>query len=157
MTIRRYSTLQIALHWSVAVLIAANWFLGEGMGKLLDARQSGEASGFVVHVWLGVAVLVLVLVRVVVRTVAGAPPLAESTPPLLATAATWGHRLLYLLMLGVPVGGMAAWFGGVEIAAEGHELGATLLIVVAAAHVAAALFHQVVLKDGLIARMMPGR
>lgn len=158
MSIQKYSGAQIALHWAIAVLIVANWFMGEGMGGALRAHRAGEASvGTPWHVWLGVTILVLVLLRLVVRFGSGAPAPAPGTPPLLVLASIWGHRLLYLLMLAVPASGMAAWFGGIAKTGGAHELLVNILVVVVVAHTAAGLFHHYVLRDGLIARMMPGR
>ena len=54
----------------------------------------------------------------------------------------------------VPAAGMAAWFGGVGLAAEAHEVMFNLLFALVLAHVGAALIHQFVFKDHLIARMM---
>ena len=39
---------------------------------------------------------------------------------MMARAATWVHRALYLMMIVTPALGAAAWYGGVEIAAEIH-------------------------------------
>ena len=68
-------------------------------------------------------------------------------------AAHVGHWALYALMVLAPVTGLAAWYGGIEAAAEVHELFKPLLIILVAVHVLAALFHQFVLKDNLLARM----
>lgn len=88
------------------------------------------------------------------------------------------HFLLYVLMLAVPLIGLPTLFyrgrgldfGLFQVPAflartpeifrpltELHELGAYALIGLAAGHVAAALYHQWILRDALIARMVPGR
>jgi cytochrome b561 len=56
-------------------------------------------------------------------------------------------------MILMPVSGSVAWFGGVEAAAQGHNILKIALLALIALHVAGALWHQFVLKDGLIARM----
>lgn len=57
-------------------------------------------------------------------------------------------------MIMVPVTGLVAWFGdGIETAADLHELGKPVFIVLIAAHVLAALWHHFWLKDGLLHRM----
>lgn len=72
---------------------------------------------------------------------------------MLRKAAHWGHLALYALMILMPLSGLAAWFGGLEAAAEVHEAMKPLLLILVAVHVAAALWHQFWLKDGLLLRM----
>ena len=48
---------------------------------------------------------------------------------------------------------MAAWFGGIDPAAEVHEVLRIVLLALVGAHVLAALWHQFWLKDGLMLRM----
>lgn len=152
-----YSRLQIALHWMVALLISATWFLGDGMGRVWRNRiESGQSGldGNTPHVWLGMVVFALVLLRLIVRLVQGAPAPVPGTPKLLELAAHWGHRLLYLLMLVVPAAGMTAWYLGLRDAGEVHEVAANALMLLAIAHALAALFHHYVLRDGALHRMM---
>lgn len=151
-----YSPLQIGLHWAVAALILSNYVYSEGMGEALDAHLSGLSGGtWPLHVIVGVGVLLLVLLRLVVRLATGAPVAAGSG--LETRAAAWGHRLLYLLMIAVPVCGGIAWFGGVEDLGDVHEALAQALIIVAATHAGIAIFHQLVRRDGTLSRMLrPG-
>ena len=150
-----YSPLQIGLHWLIALGVGANYIFSDGMEDALDASLGGKPAPDslipVFHVWIGVAVLALVLLRLAVRFRRGAPaPQAGLSGQL----AHWGHRLLYLLMLVVPLGGAITWFLGVDATAELHALGANALMILAGVHAAAALFHQYVLKDRLMVRMM---
>lgn len=153
-----YSRLQIALHWLIALLIAAAWFTHDGMGRALHQRIESGASGIegnTLHVWLGGAVFTLVLIRLIVRATQGAP--APIGTPAMQQAAVWGHRLLYVLMLAVPALGATAWYGGIEDAGEVHELAGNALMIVALAHAAVALWHQYVRRDGTLMRMLrPG-
>ena len=155
-----YSRLQIALHWIIAVLIVAAWFTHEGMGRALRTRIETGATGFegnTLHVWLGGAAFALILVRIVVRLVQGAPGPVPGNPEWMQMAAHWGHRLLYLLMVAAPALGAAAWYGGVKAAGELHETAGGLLMLVALAHAVVAIAHQVVLKDGTMDRMKKPR
>ncbi|MCY1126057.1 cytochrome b/b6 domain-containing protein [Frigidibacter sp. RF13] len=150
-----YSGAQIALHWLIAVLILANYLLSEEMGDTFDRMLEGEGGGTLgsaFHVWAGVAVLILSAIRVVVRLRTGAPESAGAG--LMDVAARWAHRLLYVLMLLVPGLGAYSWFAGAESTADLHELTANLLMAVAGLHALAALYHQYVLKDGLLMRML---
>jgi cytochrome b561 len=148
-----YSTLQIALHWAIALLILAAWLSGEGAEEALEAIEDGGAAGFVPHVAFGLSILALVILRVVVRLSRGAPaaPGVPGSPQ--AKLADWGHRLLYLLMIAVPLGGASVWFLGLDVG-EIHGLFANVLLIVALGHAVMALYHQYVLKDGLLRRMM---
>lgn len=148
-----YSGLQIGLHWLIAILIVTAWFTGEGAKEAMKAVEQGGGAGFVPHVAIGLAILALVVLRVVVRLGRGAPA-APGTPGSAAVMlADWGHRLLYLLMIAVPLGGIATWFLGLDVG-EVHGLAGNLLLVIALGHALMALYHQYVLKDGLLRRMM---
>jgi cytochrome b561 len=83
----------------------------------------------------------------------GVPAEAEAGTALTRFAAKVVHLGLYLLMLALPITGLAAWFGGITSAADVHELMKPLLILLIALHVIGALWHQFVLKDNLLARM----
>ncbi len=155
----KYNRLQIALHWGVFLLFAFNFIFSEGMGKALRLKlEGGVPEGLVplVHPPVGVAILVLTLLRLVVRLRKGAPDLPDNGHPLMDKAAHYGHLALYGLMVLVPVSGMAAWGGGIAQAGEVHEvlIKATMLLVIG--HAIAALVHQFVLKDNLMSRMRPG-
>jgi len=106
------------------------------------------------HIAGGIAILALALWRVALRRSRGAPPPPEGEHSLTGRIATLSHWALYALILLLPVGGLVAWFGGVELAGEGHEVMSNLLLFVVAVHVAAALWHQFWLKDHLLRRMM---
>ena len=148
-----YSGIQIALHWLVAVLILVAWLSGEGAEEAMEAVEEGGAVGFVPHVAFGLAILTLVVVRVLVRLSRGAPAAPGAPGSLSVLAADWGHRLIYLLMIAVPLGGASVFFLGLEVG-EIHGLAANLLMLVVLGHALMALYHQYVLKDGLLRRMM---
>lgn len=154
-----YSRPQIALHWAIALLIAAAWFTHDQM-KLRPGQTEPEGltiGPMPLHVALGLAVFVLLLVRIGLRWRRGAPGAVAGTLPWMRLAADWGHRALYALMLLVPLAGMARAFGGIEAAGEVHEVLANALVLLALAHAAVALVHQYVLRDGTLTRMTRGR
>ena len=79
-----YSGLQIGLHWLVAFLIFAAYFTSDDMGDALRERITSGATGTegnTLHVWLGGTVLALVVIRIVVRLMRGAPGPAAGTSP----------------------------------------------------------------------------
>ena len=152
-----YTGVQIALHWGVAVLIIVNWFLGDGARVALEKVEGGAMNvAATPHIWIGLAVLALVVIRLIVRVSSGVPQPPGVPGSLSVRAADWGHKLLYLLMIAVPVGGAAAWYGGLDTG-DVHALAGTVLMIVAGGHALIALFHHYVLKDGLLRRMMKAR
>jgi cytochrome b561 len=148
-----YSGVQIALHWGIAILILLAWLSAEGAEEAMEAAEDGAATGFVPHVALGLAILALVVLRLVIRLTRGAPaaPGIPGSPQV--RVADWGHRLIYLLMIAVPLGGVSIWFLGMDNG-DVHGFFANVLLIVAFGHAVMALYHHYVLKDGLIRRMM---
>jgi cytochrome b561 len=152
-TTNGYSGLQIALHWLIAILILVAWLSAEGAEEAIEAIEKGGTAGFVPHVAFGLAILAAVVVRLVIRLSRGAPAALGAPGSLAVKAADWGHRLLYLLMIAVPLGGISIWFLGMDNG-EIHGFFANVLLIVALGHALMALYHQYVLKDGLLRRMM---
>lgn len=168
-----YDRRLMVLHWLTALLVAALW-LG---AQVIDLFPRGQRAPVVsLHILFGLTLAVVLAVRVVVRlTVAGARP--PEGAGWLDRAAQWGHLALYVLVGGAIFAGMAnAWvrgdslFGFFSMAGlapadralrgaigEVHELAANAVLFVALGHAAMALFHQYVLRDGLMRRMMPAR
>ena len=150
-----YSGPQIALHWIVAVLIFGAWFTHEGMGRALRQRIEQDLSGFdgaTLHTILGGTAFAFVLVRMIVRFKNGAPDPHGS--PFVQMAATWGHRLLYVLMITAPISGAITWYGKVEGLGEIHELVGNALMLVAVGHLLMAMLHQALWSDGTLMRMI---
>lgn len=153
---RSYSTLQIALHWLVAILIVGAYTTSDGMGRVLRDRIASGATGTegnTTHVWIGGVMFLLILIRIVVRLIQGAPDAPEGTPRHLQLAALWGHRLIYVLMIATPALGAAAWYGGIRAAGEAHEIAGNTLMLIALGHAIMAIVHEVWLSDGTLARM----
>jgi cytochrome b561 len=148
-----YSGVQIVLHWIIAILILMAWLSGDGAREALDAVEKGGTAGFVPHVAFGLTILTLVVVRLVLRLMRGAPAAPGVPGSWQVRASDWGHRLIYLLMIAVPLGGISVWFLGLDVG-DIHGLAANVLMVIVLGHALLALFHQYVLKDGLLRRMM---
>lgn len=152
-----YSARQIRLHWIVTLLIVLQFILHDSMSEAWDGIEDGLSPAFnwlvLSHIAGGVLVLIFALWRLALRATRGVPPAPEVEPAALRTAAHLGHLALYAVMILMPVSGLAAWFGGIEAAAEGHEVMKVALLALVAVHVLAALWHQFWLKDGLLLRM----
>lgn len=143
-----YGVAQIGLHWLIAVGVALNYVLSDDMGKALHQKTDGAevtVSIAGLHVWIGVAVLALVVLRIVLRLTRGAPAPEAGLQGALAKAM---HGLLYLLLVAVPLGGAMTWFLGITSLGDLHALGANALMVLAGLHAVMALFHHYILKDG---------
>lgn len=152
-----YSRPQIALHWIVFVLIALQYILHDAMSEAWEIVEEGGAVAFdplvAGHVLGGLLVLGLVIWRLALRARRGAPPPPEAEAPALKLVAKATHGGLYLLMILMPVSGAVAWFRGAEQAAEAHEVLRIVLLALIGLHIAGALYHQFVLRSGLMTRM----
>lgn len=150
-----YSRLQIALHWLVFALIAQQYLFKDAMSAAWDRITDRLETGFdplvLAHVAGGALVLIFALWRLTLR--------ARRVPPAIEASKVQGilakltHVGLYALMILMPLSGSVAWFGGVEAAAQGHNVLKIVLLALVALHVVGALYHHFVLHDGTLARM----
>lgn len=171
---RRYSLIAIFLHWTIAALLAFQI----SVGWALEDLGARGFSLYQLHKSVGISILVLTVIRLAVRFWKPRPPRIESGwQGALASAV---HGGLYLFMLGAPLTGWALvstarvkvptlLFGIIPIphlplpadahqwAEGGHGLLAWLGIALFLLHVAGAIRHHMMLRDGLIWRMMPAR
>ena len=151
-----YSRVQIALHWVVVLLVVAQLVTSESMGEAWEAVEEGGVPVVSAMVWAhvnaGIAVLLLVLWRIGLRLRRGAPP-APAGSALMQVAGRGSQFALYALLVLVPLSGLMAWFGGSQAAAEAHVLMKNIILILILLHVGVAIFHQFVLKDGLMDRM----
>ena len=155
-----YSGAQIALHWTVAVLVVLQIVLHDGIGAAYAAGQgvgtATESELFLadLHVVFGIAVFALALLRVALRLRRGAPPPPEDEHPMLRLAARATHLALYALILLMPVTGGLAWFWGVEAMAELHGAGEKAILILVGLHVLGALYHHFYLRTDVLRRML---
>ena len=84
----------------------------------------------------------------------GVPGAVPGTTPAMARARHWGHLLLYVMMLGVPLGGIATWGLGLPTG-DAHELAGNALLLLAAGHAILALWHQAKGEDVLNRMVQP--
>jgi len=152
-----YTRTQIILHWLVFVLVVLQFVLHDPIAEAWEKFEEGMEVGFsplvAQHVFTGLLILVLVVIRMAIKARRGAPALPENEPRILKLAAHGTHLALYALLILMPLSGAVAWFGGVEAAADGHEVMRVLVIVLVALHVAGALFQHFVLKSDVLARI----
>src|ERR1700710_566247 len=101
---QRFTPPQRLLHWLMAVCILAMLFIGVGMVSTITQRYLTLVS---IHKPLGIAILVLALIRLAVRLRYGAPPLPADLPSPMKLGAYLSHYALYALMIGMPLLGWA--------------------------------------------------
>jgi cytochrome b561 len=156
--VRGYSTLQIALHWTIALLVFIQLVFNEPIQEAFDARLDGEADGAMggamVHVAIGMTILVLAIIRVAARAMRGAPPAHADTPLILRGIGYIVHALLYLFIFAMPITGAIAWFGGVELSGELHEIGRLILIPLIGLHIIGGLAEHFVFRNDTLMRML---
>lgn len=153
-----YSGTQIALHWAIAALIGIQLLFGEAMEEMADAATSGHPlTGTAalmgdLHIVVGIAILLLVGVRLALKLRRGTPePSATSWVGVRVIAGV--HWLFYGLMIAAPVSGLVAYY--VSTAAAGpHTLLKPVFIVLILLHVAGAVWHQFATRDGTLRRMI---
>ena len=155
-----YSRSQIILHWAIAVLVVFQFVGSDTISELVEqvglTASSAETIPLLAraHVIAGILTFVLVLVRVFMRFTKGAPALPAEETAMMKMAAHATHGILYLALFLMPLSGAAAWFGQFELADTVHLALKFVLLGFVALHVLAALYHQFILKNGLIKRMM---
>lgn len=151
-----YSRMQIALHWIVVLLIAQQYLFKGAIASAWDSFTKDDETEFslmiAVHVIGGALILITALWRLVIKARRGDPGVTGDNPVLIVMARLT-YLGLYALMILMPISGAVAWFGGVQAAATAHGVMKILLLALIALHVAAALYHQFVLKDGVMERM----
>ena len=174
MSLTRFTPLQRLLHWLMAICLLAMLFIGVGMVSTIMPKYLGLVS---IHKSLGIAILVLALIRLAVRLRYGAPALPAGLPAPMKLAAHLSHYAFYLLMIGMPLIGWgmlsaAAYpvvvFGSVRLPSilpqsdslhallwGAHYYLAFAFFALILLHVAAALFHALVRRDGVFEAMAP--
>ncbi len=175
-TTARYTNPAIALHWLLAVLIVGNFALGFYMHELPFSPTRMKYYNW--HKWAGVTILAASALRLLWR-LTHRPPTELPMPAWQARAAQAVHLGLYALFFAVPLAGWgyssAAGFPVVlfgvlplpDFVPVNRELAEALkglhkalalgLGALVLAHLAAALKHQFVDRDGLLLRMLPAR
>lgn len=160
------------LHWLTALLILIQIPLGYYADDLQRSPLKLELFGW--HKSLGMVILMLAIMRLLWRMAGSIPTLPDATV-LQQRLAGLGHSLLYGLMLALPLSGWVMssaanrpinlfWLIEVpaitgpnkalkDIAEEVHEVSVTLLLVVLAVHIGAALWHHFKLRDSVLKRM----
>ena len=172
----RYHSFSIALHWVIALLVLAQLALGWWMLELPKSPPGLRASWFNLHKSIGLSIGALMLVRLGWRLGHPAPPLPSTMPGWQARAARISHFLLYACLVLQPLWGYLGssftrypikYFGLTlphwgwdapalkDLFSALHFGTACVLMAVLSLHVAAALKHLLIDRDGVFQRMWP--
>lgn len=155
-----YSLAQIVLHWVIAALVIFQLVFGEEIADAYRAYRRGTIPGADemfeanIHIYIGLAVLALAVVRIALRIVHGAPPLPVGQPKIQTVIAHLAHAVLYIAIVAVPISGAVAWYLDIPAAGEVHELAKPVIIVTVLAHAGGALLQHFVKKTDVLVRML---
>ena len=167
-----YDSKAIFYHWVSAALILTLWLLGEN----LDFFAKGDPRVFArsTHIALGFVLAIILALRLKWK-IGGATKLPQAVPGLIGKLAVGTHHIFYLLIACIIAVGVAAvWVRGDHIfnlfkvpafdpsnkqlreeVVDLHGLLANALLILAAGHSLLAIWHHVILKDGVLKRMWP--
>jgi cytochrome b561 len=165
----------VALHWLLAVLLLVALAMGTFALKTVPNTSPDKILALQGHMIAGGLILLLTLARLVVRLKTEHPAPATTGNALLDRLAPLTHWGLYVLVLMMAGSGVAmsvlAGLPGIVFGGVGnlpvnfdalppravHGIVAKLLMLAIGLHIAAALYHQFVRRDGLLSRMGIGR
>jgi cytochrome b561 len=173
--VSRYHPLLVALHWVLAGLIIAALALGALVMVHIPNSSPMKLEALRSHMAGGIFILLLMLLRLYVRTRTKHPEPGSTGNPILERLAWASHRLFYVVVVGMAGSGifMAVQTGLPSILFGGdgalpadfwvfpvrtvHYLLSRLLMALIALHIAGALYHTLILRDALLKRMFFGR
>jgi cytochrome b561 len=169
----QFALLSRILHWLMAALLIAMLFIGVSMVSSLGDYHRLLS----IHRPLGILILILAAIRLVTRLLTRTPalPAGMSQPERLVVKLS--EYLLYALFIALPLVGWAmlsaghypiVMFGSVHLPPilpampelystlrKTHTILAYLLFLAFLAHMGAVLFHTLIVRDGILSRMVP--
>jgi cytochrome b561 len=163
------------LHWLMAAAVLA--MLGIGIAMVASLGDYHQLVS--IHRPLGILILILVVIRYVNRCLSNLPPFPASMSSQERFAAHASEVLLYTLLFVLPLVGWGmlsaarypiVLFGSVHlfpilphsvmlyaVLRRTHTFLAYLLFLAFVAHFGAILFHTLIVRDGMLSRMVPWR
>jgi cytochrome b561 len=169
----QFAALSRLLHWTMAALVLT--MLGIGVAMVVSLADYHVLVS--IHRPLGIAILVLVVIRFVNRLVNPPPPWPATMGRAERLAATVSEWVMYTLMFLLPLVGWGmlsaarnpvVLVGAVDlpfilphnltlyaVLRQVHTVLAYLLFLMFFAHLAAVLFHTLIVRDGMLRRMAP--
>ena len=161
------------LHWLMAAMVLT--MLGVGVAMVASLADYHRLVS--IHRPLGIAILLLVVVRFVNRQLNPPPPFLDTMPPLERRVASWSELAMYGLMFVLPLVGWGmlsaarypvVLYGSLHlpfilphspllhaVLRRTHTILAYLFFLTFLGHFSAILFHTLILRDGILQRMVP--
>jgi cytochrome b561 len=168
-----YRVAQKIVHWLMALIIMLDLFVAQKFGGFMAVADRLESRGD--HGSLGTILAVLLVVRVALRLIYGAPPLPVGMPQWQIVAAKLGHGLMYVAMLGLVTTGVISALNATDpvmifqsvtlhignldedqfqFLRQFHEFFTYLMMALIGVHIVAAGYHHFVAKDDSTRRML---
>ncbi|MGF1527751.1 MAG: cytochrome b [Candidatus Competibacterales bacterium] len=176
----RWGSISQLFHWAIAITIIATAALGLYMVDVPLSQFRLKIQLYDLHKAIGIILILVVVARLAWRWINPTPALPDNLKGYERVLAKGTHWLFYGLMFAMPISGYimhststvrrtpVELFGGItvpnilpanenlsEIAEGVHEALFWVLAVLLVLHVAAALKHHFILKDGVLLRMLP--
>ena len=170
---RQFALLSRLLHWTMAAMVLT--MLGIGVAMIVSLGDYHTLLS--IHRPLGLAILVLVVIRYVNRHLNPPPPFLASMSQAERRVATVSELAMYSLMLVLPLVGWGmlsaarypiVLYGSVHlpfilphsamlyaVLRKTHTILAYLFLLTFMGHLAAILFHTLIMRDGILKRMVP--
>lgn len=171
-TSTQYGRVAIAIHWASALAVILAFAAGFVVANVAPPAEQGPI--LLAHITLGLTVFALTLLRIVWWVAADKRPSPAGGQPhwqeLSARIVHGGFYVILILMATSGIvtillsGALPAIFSGAPlpdfsqmIPRIAHGVMSKILLVLFVVHVGAALYHQVIRRDQLLARMGVGR
>jgi len=173
--VSRYHPALVALHWALAFLIIAALALGALVMVKIPNTSPMKFEALRSHMSGGMVILMLMLLRLAIRTQTAHPAPASAGHRLLDRLAWLSHRMFYGTVIVMASSGIvmalqsglfaSVFLGHGTLPADFwafsvryvHYVASRILMVLIAVHIVAAFYHALVLRDGLLGRMFFGR
>jgi cytochrome b561 len=169
---KRYHPIHVTLHWLTALLVFTPLLVGFFVFARTPDAQEAQMLGL--HKWIGIFLGVVVILRVVTRFAFKRPAPADAGHPVLNVLGKVVHFFLYVAIFGMLFTGdsLDEAYGLENIMAGNgtmpenlfvyperilHGNAAYVLAALVVLHIGAALYHQFIRKDSLLARMWYGK
>ena len=175
-SVARYDRVAAWLHWGIAALLLAEIAFGLLLDEIAPRGTPARAGVINLHKSFGIVLGILIVLRIVWRLGHPPPPWPATMSARRRRAANLGHVALYVCMVVAPLAGYlgsnfskyGVRFFGVALAPWGpdwpaaysflvglHDASAYLLLALTIGHVAMALKHALIERDGIFARIAP--
>lgn len=159
-----FSAPQRTIHWLTVILVLFNLILPGSIERVVDLLGGGkvptssETLSANLHIYSGIAILTLTVLRLALRAIQGVPEKPADEPDFVGLLAKASHALFYAVLIAMPALGIAKYFFDVDAAGDLHGGPVKLLLwALIGMHVLAVLVHQFWWRTNILARMTTGQ